>query len=107
MNDTRERYVYSFGEGRCDIDPERKDILGGKGASLAAMSCAQLPVPPGFTISTACCQHYLANGERWPDGLDAQIRERLKQLEQVTGRSFGRGRHPLFVLHHGFQEYTR
>ena len=81
-----QKWIYFFGDGNCEGDPQRKDLLGGKGASLAAMSKAGLPVPPGFTISIDCCALYHENGGKWPDGLEQQVRENLARLEQVTGR---------------------
>jgi pyruvate,water dikinase len=92
-----ERMVYFFGDGGAEGDPARKDVLGGKGASLAAMSRAGLPVPPGFTIATGCCLRFLESGGRWPEGLEAQVREYLGRLEQATGRKFGDRRNPLLV----------
>ncbi len=91
------RRVYLFGAGQADGDPERKDILGGKGASLAAMTRAGLPVPPGFTISAQCCQAFLEAGGAWPDGLQQDIREAMAQLERMTGRTFGCPGDPLLV----------
>ena len=91
------QWVFFFGEGKAEGDPERRDILGGKGASLAAMSRAGLPVPPGFTISAECCRYYFKNDETWPDGLEDEVRTNLKRLEQFTGQSFGKGERPLLV----------
>lgn len=91
------QYVYFFGDGSSEGDPSRTDLLGGKGASLAAMSRAGFPVPPGFTISSECCALVEAGGGRWPDGLEAQVRAALKRLETATGREFGRGTQPLLV----------
>jgi len=90
------RWTYFFSQGSVEGDPERKDILGGKGASLAAMCKAGLPVPPGFTISTECCRLYLDHGCRWPEGLEAEVREQLARLERTAGRMFG-GQPPLLV----------
>jgi phosphohistidine swiveling domain-containing protein len=91
------RWIYFFGDGGSEGDPGRKDILGGKGASLAAMSRAGLPVPPGFTISVECCRHYHSSGRAWPAGLEDQLRQYLARLENVTGRPFGKGPRPLLV----------
>ena len=91
------QYLYFFGDGQCEMDPSRKDILGGKGASLAAMSQAKLPVPPGFTISAECCPIYLASGGKWPEGLEEQVRQGVARLEQMTGRTFGKFPKPLLV----------
>ncbi|MEX0702603.1 MAG: PEP/pyruvate-binding domain-containing protein [Planctomycetales bacterium] len=81
--------VFYFGDGLSDGDPAQKEILGGKGASLAAMSRAGLPVPPGFTISAECCREFLAAGRRWPDGLEAEMRAGLARIEQATGQRYG------------------
>jgi len=91
------RWVYFFGGQQADGDPQRKDILGGKGASLAAMTQAGLPVPPGFTISAECCPLFLQAGGRWPAGLAEEVRQNLARLEQLTGRKFGDSRVPLLV----------
>ncbi len=61
-------YVYNFGNGAADGDGKMKDILGGKGAGLAEMSRAGIPVPPGFTISTEVCNIYFQNGNQVPCG---------------------------------------
>ena len=89
-------WVYFFGDGVSEGDPQRNDLLGGKGASLAAMTRAGLPVPPGFTIATECCRLFL-EGVAWPAGLEEQVRENLARLEQATGRRFGDGTRPLLV----------
>lgn len=96
MTDSKQ-WVFFFGEGSCEGDPERKDILGGKGASLAEMSRAGLPVPPGFTISAECCKYFFEHDGTWPSELEQQIRDNLARLEQITGRTFGSGSSPLFV----------
>ncbi len=59
-------YVYSFGGGKADGDGTMKDVLGGKGAGLAEMSRAGVPVPPGFTISTEVCNIYFSRAIRFP-----------------------------------------
>ena len=91
------RWVYFFGNGGAEGDPQRKDILGGKGASLAAMSRAGLPVPPGFTISTECCRLFLDAGQTWPEGLREEVRQQLARLEAATGRTYGDPARPLLV----------
>ena len=60
------RWVYGFGGGGADGDASMKNLLGGKGANLAEMSALGLPVPPGFTITTAACFHYYDNGRAYP-----------------------------------------
>ncbi len=89
--------VYFFAAGESDGDPDRRDILGGKGASLAALTRAGLPVPPGFTISVESCQSYLGAGGVWPDGLKDEIRVGIDRLEAACGRKFGDGADPLLV----------
>jgi pyruvate,water dikinase len=91
------RWTYFFGAGQTEGDPARKDILGGKGASLAAMSRAGLPVPPGFTIATRCCRLFLQGGGRWPEGLEEEVRRGLARLEVAAGRKFGSPDSPLLV----------
>ncbi|KKL62503.1 hypothetical protein LCGC14_2184560, partial [marine sediment metagenome] len=91
------KQVFFFGHGSAEGDPDDKDVLGGKGASLAAMSRAGLPVPAGFTISTECCRGFLAAGSQWPDGLREQVDEQLVVLEAATGRRFGDASNPLLV----------
>ena len=63
------RYIYAFGGGHAEGDATMRDLLGGKGAGLAEMTNAGLPVPPGFTITTEACNDYFAAGEKLPDGL--------------------------------------
>jgi pyruvate, orthophosphate dikinase len=75
---------------------EYKDLLGGKGANLAEMTTVlQLPVPPGFTISTDACRAYMVGG--WPDGLDDEIADHVFKLEKAMGRKLGDPHDPLLV----------
>ncbi|QRN79330.1 MAG: pyruvate, phosphate dikinase [Nocardiopsis sp. BM-2018] len=85
-------YVYKFTEGNKDL----KDLLGGKGANLAEMTNIGLPVPPGFTITTEACRHYLESGAV-PAGLDAEIEANLRDLEKSMGRRLGQPDDPLLV----------
>ncbi len=91
-----DQLVYPFGIGAASSDAAI-EILGGKGASLAEMSRAGFPVPPGFTISTACCAWVDQHQGIWPTGLEDQVRESIGRLEQATQRTFGSGLRPLFV----------
>jgi pyruvate,water dikinase len=93
---TAPQLVFFFGQGSSEGDPARKDILGGKGASLAAMSRAGFPVPPGFTISAECCAYVEEHGA-WPPRLEEQVRAALARLETLTQRTFGHGPRPLLV----------
>jgi len=74
-----ERFVYFFGDGRAEGRGDMKDVLGGKGAGLAEMTNAGVPVPPGFTITTAVCRHYHSH-RRLPDGFAAQADAALARL---------------------------
>ncbi|MBU6246090.1 MAG: pyruvate, phosphate dikinase [Actinomycetales bacterium] len=85
-------YVYPFAQG----DRSQQDLLGGKGANLAEMTRLGLPVPPGFTITTEACRHYLAHGHQ-PDGLHEQIGVNVRLLEQRTGQVLGDADNPMLV----------
>src|SRR5262249_40035485 len=63
----------------------------------AEMTRAQLNVPPGFTISTECCELYYKQHQTWPAGLEDEVRANLARLEKLVGRAFGRGDNPLLV----------
>ena len=91
-----EKKVYFFGAGMSDGNGTMKSLLGGKGANLAEMANAGLPVPPGFTITTECCNFYSKN-KRLPEGLEKQIDENLSKLEKVQGRKLGDSTDPLLV----------
>ena len=67
------RWVYSFDGGGADCDASMKNLLGGKGANLAEMSALGLPVPPGFTVTTAACVHDYANAMTYPEDLRAHV----------------------------------
>jgi phosphohistidine swiveling domain-containing protein len=94
---TGQRFIYFFGDGQAEGSSDIKHLVGGKGASLADMTRAQLNVPPGFTISAECCDLYYTVGRHWPDGLDPEVRTNLARLEQLAGRPFGQGDNPLLV----------
>ncbi|MBX7249756.1 MAG: pyruvate, phosphate dikinase [Caulobacteraceae bacterium] len=97
MTTSDERWVYGFGGGSADGDASMKNLLGGKGANLAEMCSLGLPVPPGFTITTEACVRYYADGDRYPAGLDEQVRAGLARVETVTGKRFGDPSNPLLV----------
>ncbi|GAB1692689.1 hypothetical protein KRM28CT15_44920 [Krasilnikovia sp. M28-CT-15] len=86
------RYVYDFIDGHKDL----KDLLGGKGANLAEMTRIGLPVPPGFTISTDACRAFLATGAV-PDGLFAEVRQHLREVEARMDKRLGDPRDPLLL----------
>ncbi|MGH7729874.1 MAG: PEP/pyruvate-binding domain-containing protein, partial [Candidatus Eiseniibacteriota bacterium] len=94
---TSEIYVYSFGEGRADGNASMRDLLGGKGAGLAEMTNAGVPVPPGYTITTAVCRAWYAHGQTLPPGFEAQHREALALLERRMSRRLGDPDDPLLV----------
>ncbi|MCL6543600.1 MAG: pyruvate, phosphate dikinase [Bryobacteraceae bacterium] len=91
------KYVYAFGGGTADGHGGMKDILGGKGAGLAEMSRAGVPVPPGFTISTEVCNIYFQNNNTIPEEIEQQIREALAGLEAKMGQKLGDPENPLLV----------
>jgi pyruvate, orthophosphate dikinase len=86
------KLVYDFTEGNKDL----RDLLGGKGANLAEMTNLGLPVPPGFTITTEACRHYLEQGAM-PAGLDDEVSRHLTEMEQAIGRKLGDPADPLLV----------
>ncbi|MEO5986050.1 MAG: pyruvate, phosphate dikinase [Candidatus Limnocylindria bacterium] len=85
--------IYTFAEGNASM----RSTLGGKGAGLAEMTNAGLPVPPGFTITTEACNAYYAAGKEMPAGLWDDTVAHMKTLEQQTGKGFGNPEHPLLV----------
>ncbi|MDE0385362.1 MAG: pyruvate, phosphate dikinase, partial [Defluviicoccus sp.] len=74
-----------------------RELLGGKGANLAEMCSLGLPVPPGFTITTAVCNAYYGSGDAYPDGLAAQVDDALARIEDSVGAGFGDAGNPLLV----------
>jgi pyruvate,orthophosphate dikinase len=90
------KYVYFFGGGKADGDGKMKDVLGGKGAGLAEMTNAGLPVPPGFTIQTDACREYMRKGAVSKE-VDSQMDAALSRLESLQGQKLGKGDNPLLV----------
>ncbi len=90
------KYIYFFGGGKADGTGEMKDLLGGKGAGLAEMTLAGVPVPPGFTITTEVCNMFYEQGGKTPDFIDKLMLEYVKKLEDVTEKKFN-GENPLLV----------
>jgi pyruvate,orthophosphate dikinase len=90
-------YVYNFGGGKADGDGKMKDVLGGKGAGLAEMSKAGVPVPPGFTISTEVCNIYFQNKNAVPSEINDQVLKALTKLEKQIGKKLGDPKNPLLV----------
>src|SRR5271154_7467739 len=90
------KYVYSFGGGHADGNGKMKDVLGGKGAGLAEMTNAGLPVPPGFTIQTEACREYMRHNAVSKE-VNRQMEEALARLEALQGQKLGIGENPLLV----------
>jgi pyruvate,orthophosphate dikinase len=88
-----ETWVYHFEQGNRTL----LSLLGGKGTGLAEMSCAGLPVPPGFTITTAACKAYYLHDKLFPEGMWSQSKAALKVVEEKTGKRFGDSANPLLV----------
>jgi len=89
--------VYFFGDGRAEGDGQMRDLLGGKGAGLAEMTNAGVPVPPGFTITTGVCRWYYAHERQLPPGFEAEQAAALQRLERSMGRPLGDPEDPLLV----------
>jgi len=87
------KWVYLFSEGNKDM----RDLLGGKGAGLAEMTNAGLPVPPGFTCTTEACLAYFDAGKQFPEGMWEQVLQAMKEVEEQTGKRFGDPENPLLV----------
>ena len=84
---------YLFSEGNAQM----KELLGGKGANLAEMTRIGLPVPPGFTVSTAACLEYFRREQKiWPE-LQDEVLAALRKLEEIKGKKFGDKTNPLLV----------
>ena len=98
-----EKWVYLFSE----VEQAEKYVggdwegvralLGGKGANLAEMTRLDVPVPPGFSLTTAACNAYLDAGEKFPEGMWEEELEALKAVEKATGKQFGDPKNPLLV----------
>ena len=91
------KWVYSFGAGHNEGRAEMRNLLGGKGANLAEMATIDLPVPPGFTITTEVCTAYYDNDRHYPADLKAQVAAALALVETAVGLKFGDAHKPLLV----------
>src|SRR5579875_2697472 len=91
------KWVYGFGGGEAEGDGGMGELLGGKGAGLAEMSRIGLPVPPGFTVTTAVCGYFYGHGGRCPAGLREQVEGALERVGELVGRRFGDAGRPLLV----------
>jgi len=90
------KYVYFFGGGKAEGNGKMKDVLGGKGAGLAEMTNAGLPVPPGFTIQTEACREYMRSGSA-SGSVDKEMDAALARLEELQKQKLGKGENPLLV----------
>ena len=94
------KFIYYFSEGSDAFAGDKvtmKNILGGKGAGLAEMTAAGMPVPQGFTITTEACTQYYTDGRKINDEIVADIFAHVKGLEEITGKTFGDINNPLLV----------
>src|SRR5688572_33310518 len=91
------KHVYFFGAGKADGNRTMKDLLGGKGAGLAEMTNAGLPVPPGFTITTEVCNIYYKEKNKIPSAIDREIQVHVAKLEKAAGATLGSTGNPLLV----------
>lgn len=91
------KYVYFFGNKKTDGDGTMKNLLGGKGAGLAEMTKLGIRVPAGFTITTEVCTSFYENYKKYPAGLEEEVRENLRRMEEAMGSKFGDPENPLLV----------
>ena len=89
------KYVYFFGMNQTEGNAKMKDLLGGKGANLAEMANLDIPVPPGFTITTEVCTYYYENDKNYPKELESQVFEAIKKVEKLLNKKFGDKENPL------------
>ena len=92
-----QQWVYSFGVNKCDGDASMRNLLGGKGANLAEMATIGLPVPPGFTITTAVCNYYYDHDRSYPEALAGEVKAALQVIEAETGATFADPANPLLL----------
>ena len=97
MKAKEEKYVYFFGAGKTEGNADMRELLGGKGANLAEMAGLGLPVPQGFTITTAACTRYYEDGRKIGDDIKRQVLSYIDKLEKSAGKKFGDKANPLLV----------
>jgi pyruvate,orthophosphate dikinase len=90
-----EKMVYFFGGGKAQGGAKMKELLGGKGANLAEMSRLGILVPPGFTITTEVCTHFMKTKGKYPKGLDGEVKAALKKVEKIMASRYGNANNPL------------
>ena len=93
----RTKHVFFFGGGTAEGDRTKRDLLGGKGAGLAEMTSAGLPVPPGFTVSTDVCTLFYEGRHKVPEHIDKEMETQLRRLERLSGSTLGSTTNPLLV----------
>jgi pyruvate,orthophosphate dikinase len=91
------KFAYFFGDGQAEGRADMKNLLGGKGANLAEMTCIGLPVPPGFTLSTEVCTEFYKNDKKYPPSLAAEVSANLSRVEALMNKKFGDPHNPLLV----------
>ncbi len=91
------QYVYTFGDGKAQGNATMKNVLGGKGANLAEMNNIDVPVPPGFTISTEVCTHFYQNNHEYPKQLKGQVKEAVINVEKIMKARYGDSKNPLLL----------
>jgi pyruvate,orthophosphate dikinase len=91
------KYVYNFGDGKADGKADMKNLLGGKGANLAEMNLLDIPVPPGFTLTTEVCTEYYKNNRSFPESLTSEVTKSLSEVESIMGTKFGDANNPLLL----------
>ena len=91
------KYIYSFGDGKADGKADMKNLLGGKGANLAEMNLLNIPVPPGFTLTTEVCTEYYKNNKCFPESLTKEVKENISEVELIMGTKFGDSNNPLLL----------
>ncbi len=91
------KYVYNFGNGKADGKADMKNLLGGKGANLAEMNLLEIPVPPGFTLTTEVCTEYYKNNKSFPESLGNEVKDSISEVESIMGTKFGDAANPLLL----------
>jgi len=91
------KYVYNFGNGKADGKADMKNLLGGKGANLAEMNLLEIPVPPGFTLTTEVCTEYYKNNRSFPESLANEVKDSISEVESIMGTKFGDATNPLLL----------
>ncbi len=89
--------VYFFGHGHAEGRADMKNLLGGKGANLAEMTNIGIPVPPGFTLTTEVCNYYYDNHLSYPEDLEVQVHDAIRQTEAIMDKRFGDEKNPLLL----------